>query len=140
MDVVDRYFIVPRHFLQGRNKRPRVFFTADDFPHQREIAAKFAQERGEDFLICLVNQEVIVKAEPESVTKLYILINKHRKGRQNQPQRRHFFTDQFVDQQRDIAASYAAELGDNYLICQVVEEISASRAAKRAARKAREHG
>lgn len=59
-DLVGKFILINKHIWKGKEKKSRrVDFTAEDFPQQRELAAKYSTaNNGEDFLIVQVVEEI----------------------------------------------------------------------------------
>lgn len=146
MDVIGFNFLVTNHMLKGtKGRRDRHFFYAEEIADQKIRAAEYAEEKGEDYLIVRVIEHIhpdnlpVTDQLPKDAfdrVGLYFLINKHNM-KDKKLYRRTFFKDDEMEKQRKLGEKYAAENQDDFLIVEVLLEISASDTAKRRAEKAR---
>lgn len=138
MDVEGFHILVTKKLLQGKiGCRYRNFFLSEMIDKQRNLASQYAEVRGEDFLIVQVTEEIHAGGTVSDRIGQYFLLNKHLMKKGEKPRRRNYFDFGDVPEQRSRGLKYAAESGDDFLICKVIEEISASPAAKRKARQLR---
>jgi hypothetical protein len=140
-DETGRLFLVTRHLLQGKvGRRGRHFFFAQHIEQQKERAAAYAEEKGEDYLIVRITEQIHVEDSP-NVDRIgqYFLINKHMLRNQKLV-RRQFFDLSEIDKHRDLGRKYATENEDDFFIVEVLLEISATAEAKKRAEKARRNG
>lgn len=139
MEVIGWNFLVTCNLLKGKQgRRARHFFYAADIARQRVRAIEYAEEKGEDYLIVRVVEHIFAKPEAPGAdrTGLYILINKHNL-KDKKLQRRTFFREDEMEKQRKLGQRFSAENMDDFLIVEVLLEVSATDAAKRRADKAR---
>jgi hypothetical protein len=137
-DVTGKNFLVTRHLLQGKSgRRGRHFFFAQHIEQQKIRAAQYAEDKGEDFLIVRVVEQIHVEESP-NVDRIgqYFLINKHLL-RNNNLVRRTFFDASEMATHRELGRKYASENEDDFFIVEVLLEISAGDEAKKRAAKAR---
>jgi hypothetical protein len=141
MDVIGKLFLVTRHLLQGKaGRRGRHFFHAEHIEQQKLRAAEYAEEKGEDYLIVRVSEQIHVEESPNTDRiGHYFLINKHMLRNQKLV-RRTFFDSSEMDKQRELGLKYATENMDDFFIVEVLLEISATDEAKKRAEKARRNG
>lgn len=128
-------FLCTKQLLKGKSdRRPRHFFTIEDFDIQRALADVFKEKRGEDFLIAKVVFDIHTSpVDPIDRTGKYILINKHQLGARGL-KRRAFFPIEHLEKYIELGRTFSTQKGDDFLIVQVVEERSASEASKKRAR------
>lgn len=137
MEVSGMLFLVTRHLLQGKKgRRGRHFFFAQDIEKQKIRAAEYAEEKGEDYLIVRIVEHIHVEESPNTDRiGQYFMVNKHNL-RDHRLHRRTFFDVSEIDLHRELGRKYAAENEDDFLIVEVILEVSANEAAKkRGARK-----
>ena len=60
MDVTGKFIIVPKHNIsqKGKKRKRRAYHEASDLQLMQDLATKYAAERGEDFLIVQIVQEI----------------------------------------------------------------------------------
>lgn len=139
MIVIGWFFLVTCNLLKGKQgRRARHFFYAEEIERQKIRAAEYAEEKGEDYLIVRVTEHIFANptAPAANRTGLYILINKHNL-KDKKLHRRTFFREGEMEKQRELARTFAAQNMDDFLIVEVLLEVSASAAAKKRAARIR---
>lgn len=136
MDVTNKLFLLTKDMLQGKKgRRSRRFFHAEEIEKQKARAVEYTEDRGDDFLIVRVIEQIHVEDAPDvDRVGAYLLVNKHKLDKDDKPYRRTFFDESDIETHRKLGHKYALENQDDFLIVQVVLEISATMAAKKRAR------
>lgn len=69
--VIGQHILINKHIPHGRSRRSsRKYFNPADFDDQRELAKQYAADKGEDYLICLVVEEISAPSGSKSKRKI----------------------------------------------------------------------